>query len=105
MFILEKVGFLPSIFIDLKDDVRLCTSCIFGIARKSQWMKKKVFKSKETNNNPQAGVSVDQIQSAHPGLVPQFSGKLTSARTWSAQTMVDYFIYITYVHPMKSTSQ
>ena len=34
---------------------------------------------KDTENKPVSGVSVDQLQSSQPGLVPQFSGKLTSA--------------------------
>ena len=33
----------------------------------------------ETDNKPGDGVSVDQLQSAQPGLVPKFSDKLTSA--------------------------
>ena len=47
---------------------------------------------KDTDNNPGSGVSVDQLQSYRIGLVPKFSGKLTSARIWDAQLMVDHFI-------------
>ena len=35
MFILAEVGILPSIFLDLKDDLPLCVSCMFGTARRS----------------------------------------------------------------------
>ena len=33
MFILEKLGVLPKLFLDLKDDVPLSESLIFGTAR------------------------------------------------------------------------
>ena len=56
--------------------------------------------NKETENNPGYGVSIDQSQSVQPGLVPQFSGKLTSERIWSAGVMVDNFSYLNYVYLM-----
>ena len=63
---------------------------MFGTKRRSQWIKKR-NKSKSirkyTDNNPGYGVSVDQLQSAQPVLVSQF----TSARIWYAQLMVDHF--------------
>ena len=34
---------------------------------------------KYTDNKPLYGVSLDQLWSSQPGLVPQFSGKLTIA--------------------------
>ena len=40
MFVLSKLGVLPSIFIYLKDDVPLYASCMFGIARRMQWITK-----------------------------------------------------------------
>ena len=60
---------------------------------------------KVTDNNPGAGVSVEQLQSYQPVLVPQFSVKITSARIWSDQVIMDHFSELTYVHLMKSTSQ
>ena len=47
MFRLSKLGVLPSIFIDLKDDVHLCASCMFGTERRRQHIKK------GTNQGPQ----------------------------------------------------
>ena len=65
MFRLSKLGVLPSRFLYLKGDVPLCTSLIFGTERKRE----KITKGnktgsirKETDNNPGAGVSVDQLQ-------------------------------------------
>ena len=40
IFRLAKYGFLPSKFLDMKDDVPLCASCMFGTASRRQWIKK-----------------------------------------------------------------
>ena len=48
---------------------------------------------------------MDRIQLDRPGLVPQFSGKLTNAHIWSAQVMVYHFSYLTYVKLMIITRQ
>ena len=45
------------------------------------------------------------VKIVYPGLVPKFSGKLTSTRISSAQVMVEYFSSLTYVYLMRSTSQ
>ena len=65
MFILEKLGVLPSKFLDLKDGVPLCVSCMFVKAsRRERRSKVKKLGSirKETENKTRAGVSVDQLQ-------------------------------------------
>ena len=107
MFRLEKLRVLPSIFIDLKDYVPLCVSCMFGTSRIRQYITKgdKPGSIRKKNyNKPGDAVSVDQLQSGQLGLVPQLSGKLTSVRIWAAQVMVDQFSYLTYVHLMISTT-
>ena len=58
--------------------------------------------NKYTEENPGAGVSVDQLQSYQTGLVTQFSGKITSACIWDAQVIVDHSIGLTYLHLMLS---
>ena len=60
---------------------------------------------KETDNKPGYGVSVDQLQSYQTGLVPQFSGKITSAYIWATQVMVDLFIDLMYVQLIRITIQ
>ena len=60
---------------------------------------------KDTDNNTGYGVSLEQLQKNQPGLVPKLSGKLTSARIWDAQVMVDHFNDLTYVHLIRSTSK
>ena len=61
MFRLAKLGVLPSIFIDLKDDVPICESYIFGTSRRIQ-LRTNGDKSgsirNETDNKPGYGVSV-----------------------------------------------
>ena len=81
---------------------------MFGTSRKRQWRtkgKKSGSINKETDNNPGSRVSVDQLQSSNPGLVPQLSGKITSARIWPAQLIVEHFSDLTYMHLMGITSQ
>ena len=69
MFIPEKLGFLPLIFMDLKYYVPLFVLCMFVTARRRE-LRTKGNKSgsvrKETDNNSGSGVSVDQLQSAQP---------------------------------------
>ena len=57
---------------------------------------------KETDIKPVVAVSVDQLHSDQKGLVPKLSGKITSARIWYAQVMVDHLSDLTYVHRMRS---
>ena len=56
-------------------------------------------------NKPRFGVSVDQIQSDQPILVPQLSGKLTSALICYAQVIVDHFSNLSYVHLTRIKNQ
>jgi hypothetical protein len=50
---------------------------------------------------PGDGVSVDQIVSAQPGLIPQMSGFLTSCRIWGCTTFYDHVSDFVYVHLMQ----
>ena len=50
---------------------------------------------------PGDGVSVDQIVSAQPGLIPQMSGFLTNKRIWGSTMFVDHVSDYVYVHLMK----
>jgi hypothetical protein len=46
------------------------------------------------------GVSVDQIISAQPGLIPQIAGILTSKRIWECTMFVDHVSNYIYFHLM-----
>ncbi len=47
------------------------------------------------------GVSVDQIISAQPGLIPQIAGFLATKHIWGCTTIVNHVSNIIYVHLMK----
>ena len=82
MFRLATLGVLTSRFIEFKYDVRLSASCMFVTERSMQWItkgNKSESISKYTENKPGSEVSVDQLQSDQPVLVPQLSGKITIA--------------------------
>ena len=49
-------------------------------------------------------MSVDQLVSAQPGLIPQTSGWLTSARVWAVTVFVDHSVDKIYTYLMTSTS-
>ncbi|KAL7550148.1 hypothetical protein ACHAWF_013389 [Thalassiosira exigua] len=71
---------------------------------KFQFLPKRLLESgsirKETETEPGDGVSVDQIISSQPGLIPQMSGFLTSKRIWGCTTFVDHVSDYVYVHLM-----
>ena len=50
---------------------------------------------------PGYGVSVDQILSAQPGLIPQMSSFLTNKRLWGSTTFVDHVSDYVYMHLMR----
>ena len=58
-FILEKLGVLISIFIDLEDDVHICASCMIGAASRKKWRKK------ERNRGSQSQKNYTDIKSIH----------------------------------------
>ena len=60
---------------------------------------------KETYNKIGYAVSLDQLYSAQPGLFPQLSEKLTSARILDAKVMMEHFSDLTYVHLIRITNQ
>ena len=55
------------------------------------------FTRKENDNNPRSGVSLDQLHSDQPVLVPPFSGKPTSAFIWFTRVIVEHFSDLIYM--------
>ena len=53
---------------------------------------------------PGDGVSVDQIVSAQPGLIPQMSGFLTSCRIWGCTSFCDHVSDFIYIHLMQDVT-
>jgi hypothetical protein len=105
LFTLARLGILPKRLLECESTVPLCIECQFGQAHRRRWTSKgRHYGSiqKESETKPGDGVSVDQIVSAQPGLIPQMSGFLTSDRIWGATTFVDHVSDYVYVHLMKS---
>ena len=67
-------------------------SCIFGRSHRRPWRSKKAPGTirKDSETEPGDCVSIDQIISAQPGLIPQQTGYLTSMRIWGATVFVDH---------------
>ena len=55
----------------------------------------------KSETNPGDGVSVNQLVSAQPGLIPQMAGFLTNERIVGATVFVDHVTQYIYVHLMK----
>ena len=105
IFTLARLGFLPKTLLECESTVPLCIECQFGQAHRRPWTSKgKKYRpiQKKSETKPGDGVSVDQIVSAQPGLIPQMSGFLTHERIWGATTFVDHVSDYVYVHLMKT---
>ncbi len=78
-------------------------SCIFGVAHPKPWGSKgsKGSIRKESNNALRKCVSLDQLVSAQPGLIPQTAGFLTNLRIWGATVVVDHFSDYVYLALMQ----
>ena len=75
-------------------------SCIFGTAHCKPWRSKgsKGLIQKESDNAPGKCVSMDQLVSAQPGLIPQMAGFfLTNLRIWGAMVFANYYSDYVYV--------
>ena len=82
----------------------MCVTCQFGQAHRRPW-RVKVKKSgsicRPEQTMPGDGVSVNQIVSEQPGLIPKISGFLTNKRLWGATTFLDHISDYVYVHLMQ----
>ena len=108
MLCLEWLGVITRLFIEIKDDVLLCYSSMFGTYRIHAWRTKGEKLGsirKYSDYKPGSSVSIVQLLSIQPGLVSQVSGKLTSTWICSAQLMVDQFGDSVLVHLMRITIQ
>ena len=98
---LSIIGFLPKRLLECRNKTQICVTCQFGQAHRRPW-RVKVNKNGSIRTpeqiNPGDGVSVDQIVSAQPGLIPQMYSFLTNKRLWDATTFVDHVNDYVYVH-------
>ncbi len=86
-------------FVKLKHILPICMSCIFGTSHCKPWHTKGAHGSsqKESDNAPGKCISMDQLVSAQPGLIPQMAGFLMNLCIWSATIFVDHFSDLVYV--------
>jgi hypothetical protein len=93
MITLAKKGKLNKKFVRLKHRLPVCMSCMFGTCHCKTWHSKvlKGLIRKETDDAPGKCVSMDQMVSAQPGLIPQMAGFLTNLRIWGASIFVDHY--------------
>ena len=76
IFALAKAGFLPKRLTELRNNAPVCIACQFGQAHRRPWRtkgKKNGSIRRPEHKEPGDGVSVDQIISAQPGLIPQMT--------------------------------
>ncbi len=101
---IPKVGFIPRRLASIKK-VPPCASCIFGRATKRSWSKTgdgHHFIRRPEHDKPGKGVSVDQLVSAQPGIIPQSGGTLTTDRIWGATCFSDHYSGFRYSHLMRN---
>ena len=104
IFCLAEKGFLLKGLLKCKGSLPLCVACQFRTAHQRPWHTK--GKASGSIRRPERvlpgnGVSINQIVSAQPGLIPQMSGFFTSRRIWGCTTFCDHVSDFVYVHPMQ----
>jgi hypothetical protein len=110
MFKLAKIGILPKNYLSLQDKPPPCVSCLFGTAHRKPWRSKKAKDREQATlrgakiTKPGQVVSVDQIVSAQPGLLPQEKGQLTRSRIWGCTVFVDHFTNYVSIALMRDLS-
>jgi hypothetical protein len=103
MITLAEKGKINKRLAKLKNWLPICMSCIFGTAHLKPWQYKGSCGAiwKETDNAPRKCVSMDQLVSAQPGLIPQMAGFLTNQCIWGATIFVDHFSNYVFVALMR----
>ena len=77
-----------------------CPGCAYGKAHRKPWRNKKKNRKILPATFPGQVVSVDQLVSPTPGLIPTHRGRPKLARFKGATVFVDHFSNFTYVHLM-----
>ena len=75
----------------------------FGMSHHRPWRSKGTSGTilKDSETDPGDCVSIDQLVSAQPGLIPQISGYLKNMRIWGDTDFVDHISYFTCVALMR----
>ena len=100
---LASLGRVPKKLLNCREP--RCAECLYGKQTRRPWRTSKVKnKIGKMPVNPGDMVSVDQLQSAVPGLIAQSKGSLVKNRYLVATIFVDHATDFGYVHLQKSTS-
>ena len=83
-----------------------CASCLFGKATRRPWRTRAPVNALSTPpvTAPGSIVSIDQMVSAIPGLIPQMKGFITFKRYEIATVFVDHFSGLSFVHLQKGST-
>ena len=102
MKLLQK-GRINKRFVKLKGIFPVCMSCVFGIFHHRPWLSKGTLGNIRIDREKENWdcVSIDQLVSAKPGLVPQISSYLTNMKIWGATVFVDHVSDFTHVALMR----
>ena len=98
MFQLCRNGYLPKKFLKLKTSDLICPSCILGKQKRRPWRHKGSKGTIRSTNekNPGDRVSIDQMISHQPGLVPRYDGKHTRDRITCVTCFKDHISGLSY---------
>ena len=104
LIVMAEKGQIKKSLAKLKERVPICMSCTFGMSHRRPWRTKGTPGSirKEDETEPGDCVSMDQLVSAQPGLIPQMSGFLTNMRIWGSTVFVDHVSDYVYVALMRN---
>ena len=98
MFQLCRSGYLPKRFLKLKSSDLICPSCILGKQKRRPWRHKGSKGTIRSANEKHPGdrVSIDQMISHQPGLVPRYDGKHTRDRITCVTCFKDHISGLSY---------
>ena len=96
---------LPKLLVSLYSKP-LCPSYAFDASRRKAYHTKDTYCAIKKLSHDYSGslVSVDQLVSTQPGLVPQSSGYLSASRIWACAVFVDSFSSYGFRFMMQNTS-
>ena len=106
MFKLAESGRLPKRYLELKEKTIVCPSCVIIKAKRRAWRSCGDHGSirKITQVNPGDGISIDQVISAHAGLVPRLDGRHTRSRIHCGTVFMDHISANSFRHLQYSTA-
>ena len=105
MFKLAESGRLPEKYLELKGKMIICPSYLFVKAKRRAWRSCGDYGSirKLTQVNAGDGTSIDQVISAHAGLVPRLDGRHTCSRIHCGTVFMDHVYTKSFTHLQCST--